>query len=114
MLYLGKNRRKNMTDIKKSKTNLNIEDINEADIIKLLSQYDIVVSDIDIDKDNNSANVYIEVNAIGIYTIDWIEMIIKKLRSIQDELVKEGLIHDISLYDLYKGIWRISINFKTE
>jgi hypothetical protein len=106
MLYLGKIRKINMTDI-------NIEDINEADIIKLLSHYDITVSDIDIDEDNNSANVYIEVNAIGIYTIDWIETILKKLRTIQDELVKEGLIHDISLYDLYQGTWRISINFKT-
>lgn len=94
-------------------TDINIEDINEKDIIKLLSHYDIIVSDIDIDEDNNSANVYIEVNTIGIYTIDWIETILKKLRTIQDELVKEGLIHDISLFDLYKGIWRISINFKS-
>jgi len=90
-----------------------LEDINKADITKLFSHYDIVVSDVDIDKENNSANVYIEVNAIGIYTIDWIETIIKKLRNIQDELIKEGLIDDISLYDLYQGIWRISVNFKT-
>lgn len=94
-------------------TNINIEDINEEDVIKLFSHYDIHVSDIDIDKDDNIANVYIEVNVVGIYTIDWIETIIKKLRTIQDDLVKEGLIHDISLFDLYKGLWRISINFKT-
>jgi len=113
MPYLDKNRRTNMNDIDKNKIHLNVEDINEADITKLLSHYDIAVSEIDIDRDNNSANVYIEVNSIGIYTIDWIEMILKKLRTIQDELVKEGLIYDISLGDLMHGIWRISINFKT-
>jgi hypothetical protein len=100
--------------MRNDKSCLNIEDINEEDVIKLFSHYDIRVSDIDIDKENNSANVYIEVNSIGIYTIDLIEMIIKKLKTIQEELIKEGLINDISLFDLYKGIWRISVNFKTE
>lgn len=95
-------------------TKIDINEINIKDLKELFSQHEINVSDIDIDEENNSANVYIEVSAIGIYTIDWIESIIKKLRTIQDTLVKEGLIYDISLADIYKGVWRISINFKTE
>jgi hypothetical protein len=94
-------------------TDINIEDINEADVIKLFHHYDIIVSAIDIDRDDNRVNVYIEINSIGVYTIDWIETIIKRLKTVQDELVKEGLIHDISLFDLYKGVWRISVNFKS-
>lgn len=27
--------------------------------------------------------------------------------------VKEGLTEDMSAGDLYKGVWRVSINFKT-
>lgn len=103
-----------MTDMKNSKSCLNIEDINEADIIKLFSHYDIIVSEVDIDKENNSLNVYIEVSIMNTYAIDLVELIIKKLKTIRDELSKEGLTEDMSLGDLYKGIWRISINFKTE
>ncbi len=113
MLYLGKIRKTNMTNIKNSKSCINIEDINEADIIKLFTDYDMTVSEVDIDRDNNSTNVYIEVTLANTYSIDWIDTILKKLRTIQDELIKEGLIEDISLGDIYKGIWRISINFKT-
>ena len=95
-------------------TKIEVTDINIKDIKELFSQHEINISDMDIDEENNSVNVYIEVNAIGIYTIDLIEGIIKKIKAIQNDLVKAGLIDDISLVDLYKGIWRISINFKTE
>lgn len=95
-------------------TNINIEDINEADVIKLFTDYDMIVSEVDIDRDDNSADIYIEVTSTNTYTIDWIEGILKKLRTIQDELIKEELIEDISLGDIYKGVWRVSINFKTE
>ncbi len=95
-------------------TKINVEDINIKDIKELFSQHELKVSDIHIDKDDNFVDVYIEVSAIGIYTIDRIEGIIKKFKTIQEDLVKAGLIDDISLRDLYKGIWRIAINFKTE
>lgn len=93
---------------------IDINDVNIKDIKELFSQHELIVSDIDIDEENNSANVYIEVSVMDTYTIDWIESIIKKIRIIQDELVKEGLIDDISLADIYQGVWRISVNFKTE
>ncbi len=95
-------------------TKINVEDINIKDIKELFSQHELKVTDIHIDKDDNFIDVYIEVSAIGIYTIDRIEGIIKKIKTIQGDLVKAGLIDDISLRDLYKGIWRIAINFKTE
>ena len=95
-------------------TKIDINDVNIKDIKELFSQHELIVSDIDIDEENNSANVYIEVSVMDTYTIDWIESIIKKIRTIQDELVKEGLIDDISLADIYQGEWRISVNFKTE
>jgi hypothetical protein len=94
-------------------TDINLEDINEADVIKLFNNYDTIVSAVDIDKDDNSVDVYIEVTSTDTYTIDWIETILKKLRTIQDELIKEELIEDISLGDIYKGVLRVSINFKT-
>ena len=93
---------------------IRVEDIKIKDIKELFSQHEINISDIDINEEDNSINVYIEVNAIGIYTIDLIERILKKIKAIQDDMIKAGLIYDISLFDLYKGIWRISINFKTE
>jgi len=95
-------------------TKINVEDINIKDIKELFSQHELKISDIYIEKDDNLADVYIEVNAIGIYTIDSIENIIKKFKTIQEDMVKAGLIYDITIRDLFKGIWRISINFKTE
>jgi hypothetical protein len=94
-------------------TNINIEDINEEDVIKLFNDYDIIVSSVDIDRDDNSVKTYIEVTSTNTYTIDWIESIIRKLRTIQDELIKEELIEDMSLGDIYKGVLMVSINFKT-
>lgn len=91
-----------------------MEDINIKNIKELFSQYDLKISDIYIEEELNFVDVYIEVNAIGIYTIDLIEGIIKKLKSIQEDLVKTGLVDDISIRDLYKGIWNITINFTTE
>ena len=93
---------------------IDINDVNIKDLKELFSQHEINISDIDLDEENNSINLYIEVSAIGIYTIDWIESILKKLRIIRDQLIKEGLIDDISLADIYQGIWRILVNFKTE
>lgn len=95
-------------------TKIDINEVNIKDLIELFSQHEFNISDIDLDEENNSINVYIEVSTIGIYTMDQIESIIKKLRTIQDQLIKEDLIYDISLADIYKGIWRISVNFKTE
>jgi hypothetical protein len=94
-------------------TDINIEDINETDVIKLFSHYEIIVSAIDIDREDNSVNVYIEISSMGTYTIDLIDGILKKLRTIKDELIKDGLIDDISLGDIYRGILRVSINFKS-
>lgn len=94
-------------------TDIDIEDINETDVIKLFSHYEMIVSAIDIDREDNSVNVYIEVSSMGTYTVDLIDGILKKLRTIKDELIKEGLINDLLLGDIYKGIWRVSINFKT-
>jgi hypothetical protein len=94
-------------------TNINIEDINETDVTKLFSHYEMTVSAIDIDREDNSVNVYIEISSMGTYTIDWIDGMLKKLRIIKDELIKEGLINDLLLGDIYKGVWRVSINFKT-
>jgi len=93
---------------------IDINDVNIKDLKELFSQHEINISDIDLDEENNSINLYIEVSAIGIYTIDWIESILKKLRIIRDQLIKEGLIDDISLADIYQGVWRILVNFKTE
>lgn len=95
-------------------TKIDINDVNIKDLKELFSQHEIIVSDIDIDEENNSINAYIEVSAVGTYTISWVETIIKKIKTIQDTMIKEGLIDDISLGDIYKGIWRISVNFKTE
>jgi hypothetical protein len=93
--------------------NLNIEDINEADVIELFAHYDIIVSKTEIDKDENSVKAYIEITSTNTYTIGWIEEILKRLRAIQDELIKEGLIEDMSLGDIYKGVLMVSINLKT-
>jgi len=95
-------------------TKIDINDVNLKDLKELFSQHEINISDIDLDEENNSINLYIEVSTIGIYTIDWIETITKKLRTIQDQLIKEGLIYDISLADIYQGVWIILVNFKTE
>ncbi len=95
-------------------TKIDVLDVNIKDLKELFSQHDLNISDIDKDEENNSINLYIEVNTIGVYTIDLVESTIKRIRTIQDQLIKEGLIYDISIFDLYKGTWRISVNFKTD
>lgn len=95
-------------------TKIDVLDVNIKDLKELFSQHDLNISDIDKDEENNSINLYIEVNTIGVYTIDLVESTIKRIKTIQDQLIKEELIYDISIFDLYKGTWRISINFKTD
>lgn len=89
-------------------------DMNIKDIRELFSQSGMVVGDIDIDEEENLANVYIEVSSALTYTIHGVEAIIKKIKDIRTILAEEMLIEDITFGDLYQGEWRVIINFKTE
>lgn len=48
------------------------------------------------------------------YTVYSVESIIKKVKKLQEELTKEGIIDDIQMGDLHRGNWRILVYFKTE
>lgn len=89
-------------------------EINDKEIRELFSQTGIIVGDIDIDRDDNIATVYIEVSAAETYTIYGVESIIKKIKDIRTVLTEGELIEDITLGDLYKGSWRILVHFKPE
>lgn len=89
-------------------------DMNIKEIKELFSQIGIIVKDADMNEDENMANIYIEVSSTGIYTIEGIENIIKKIKYLQSTLIGERLIDDITIGDLYQGTWRILIHFKTE
>lgn len=89
-------------------------DINIKDIRELFSQSGLIVGDVDINKEENMANVYIEVSSTGTYTIYGIETIIKKIKDIRTILVEEMLIDDMTFGDLYQGTWRIIVHFKTK
>lgn len=78
---------------------------------ELLYQFNLIVGDIDIDYDENMANVYIEISPTGIYTIEGIESAIKKIKELKKTLIEDGLIDDMMLGDLYKGSWKILIYF---
>lgn len=85
-------------------------EINTNDIKELFSQYGfIIVGNVNLNKEENIIYAYIEVGPTDIYTIQWIEEILKKIKSIRTILTEAFLIEDITLGDLYKGSWRILI-----
>lgn len=91
-----------------------MNDTGEEELRELFSQLGFVVRDIDIDEEENLASVYIEIVPTETYTVFSIENIIKKVKKLQDELTKEGLVEDIKMGDIHKGNWRIVVYFKSE
>ena len=89
-------------------------EIDAKEIRELFSQAGIVVGDVDINQDENIANVYIEVGIEETYTIYGVESILKKIKDVRTVLTEGGLIEDITLGDLYKGSWRILVHFKQD
>lgn len=80
-------------------------------IRELLSQAGFVVGDIYLDEDDYIAEVFIEVNAVGLYSPFDINMIAGKIERLETELIMKGFIHDIKVGDLVKGNWRLLIHF---
>ena len=80
----------------------------------LLTQAGLVVGDINLDHDEYIAEVFIEVNAIGLYSPQDIHSIASKIENLETKFVMQGFIHDIKFGDLYKGNWRILIHFLDE
>lgn len=93
---------------------MGMEDMGKEEIIGLFSKYGFIVKDIDInDKDEELyADVYIVASDTGLYRTDTIENIVNKVKTMKEELVKDGFIDDIMFGDLYYGSWRILVYFK--
>lgn len=74
----------------------------------------LVVGEINLNYDDYTAEVYIEVNPTGTYSSQEIENIVKKICDIESSLKNKGFIHDITFGDLVRGSWKIVINFMSE
>ena len=84
------------------------------EIRELFTHMNFLVRDVDIDEEENLANVYIDINSTLTYSIETIETAIKKVKELEQRLVEEGLIEYILIGDLYQGSWRILVYFKKE
>jgi hypothetical protein len=80
-------------------------------IREFFSAEDLIVGEIDLDEDEYIANVFIEVNIMGVYLPAEIMSIVKKIEKMETLLVEQGFIHDIKFGDLYNGNWRIIVHF---
>ena len=85
-----------------------------GEIKELFSHMNFFVKDVDINEEENLANVYINIDSTTIFTIGTIETIIKKLKDLEQSLIDEGLIEYILIGDLYQSVWRILVYFKKE
>lgn len=77
----------------------------------LLSQRGLVVGDIELDNDKYIAEVFIEVGIAKFYSPWEIFILATRIRNLETELVGQGVIHNIKVVDLYKGTWRILMQF---
>lgn len=82
------------------------------EIKELFTHMNFFVKDIDINEEENLANVYINVNSTTIFAIGTIEATIKKIKEFEQRLIDEGLIEYMLMGDLYQGSWRILVYFK--
>lgn len=84
------------------------------EIKELFAHMNFFVKDIDINEEENLANVYIDVNSTAIFTIGTIEATINKVKELEQRLIDEELIEYMLMGDLYQGSWRILVYFKEE
>lgn len=93
---------------------MSMEDMGKEEITELFSKHNFIVTDIDInDKcEELYASIYILVSDVLQYGIDTIEHIVNKIKTMREELIKDGLIDDIMFGDLHNGGWRILVYFK--
>lgn len=82
------------------------------EIKELFTHMNFFVKDVDIDEEENLANVYIDINSTKIYAIGTIDATIKKFKDLEQKLIEEGLIDYMLLGDLYQGSWRVLVYFK--
>ena len=83
-------------------------------IKELFAQTNFFVKDVDIDEEENLANVYINIDSTTIFAIGTIERTIKKVKDLEQRLIDKGLIEYILIGDLYQGAWRILVYLKKE
>ena len=83
-------------------------------IRNVLSERGLIVRDIYLEDEKYTADVYLEINAVTLYSLKEIKNIVEKIESLETLLVKQGFIHEIKFGDIHQGSWRIVIYFLNE